>query len=117
MRRSMYLAILIYAVCTEVSFADTPRIWLVKEGKPAAHYGVGELLNYRLEVAKGNVGCAPLELVEQPAFAVSLVLAQHQLRPLGRGLRRSASHRREQDRAGHGKHVQHHGDRCVRIKE
>jgi hypothetical protein len=50
--------------------ATVSRPMIVVAGKTpvAALYGVGELLNYRLEVEKGNVWCEPFELVEQPAL-------------------------------------------------
>ncbi len=43
-------------------------ILIAGKTSPAVIYGVGELLNYRLEVEKGNVWCEPLELMEQPVL-------------------------------------------------
>ncbi len=46
-----------------------PATLLVTGATPVAVlYGVGELLNYRLEVEKGNVWCEPFEAAERPAL-------------------------------------------------
>ncbi len=48
--------------------ANPPTLLVTGNTSISVLYGVGELLNYRLEVEKRNVWCEPFEAVERPAL-------------------------------------------------